>query len=284
MKAFLKQLNWPTLISCLALLLAPNEGLAFPPAPDHILYGLVRDEWGTPLNIVGAEVFIDAAGAAAVRTRVSANLDPGMNYQLSVPMDSGIKPDLYKSGALTTAGEFRLKVKIGQTSYVPIEMMGNLSQIGRPGQSTRLDLTLGVDSDGDGIPDAWEQAIMAMYGGTLADITPDGDADGDGISNRNEFLAGTLPFDPADGFRLTLAELNDGNTTLEFMAVSGRTYTIEASMDLRVWNRVGFRVVTDGAAGPVQNNYQASEVRNIRVEIPLQPGTESYRYFKATVQ
>ena len=31
-------------------------------------------------------------------------------------------------------------------------------ELGKPSETTRLDLTLGEDSDGDGLPDAWERA------------------------------------------------------------------------------------------------------------------------------
>ena len=71
-----------------------------------------------------------------------------------------------------------MKVQIGASVYLPMEMM--ISQpIGQPAGVTRLDLTLGVDSDGDGMPDAWELA----YGLDPNDPTDaDKDADGDGIA------------------------------------------------------------------------------------------------------
>ena len=51
---------------------------------------------------------------------------------------------------------FRLKVKIGSVTYLPIEM--KLSKaLGQAAQSTRLDLTLGEDSDNDGLPEAPER-------------------------------------------------------------------------------------------------------------------------------
>src|SRR4029434_45759 len=127
-----------------------------------------------------------------------------VNYRLEVPMDSGTAPDLYQPTALRPFFQYRLKVVIGQTVYLPIEMGGHFAQSGQPSQKTRIDLTLGVDSDGDGLPDAWEQALIAIYGGTLDSVWPQDDADGDGISNLDEYLAGTYAFDPSDGFRLTL--------------------------------------------------------------------------------
>lgn len=54
-----------------------------------------------------------------------------------------------------------------------------------------------VDSDGDGLPDFWEQRIVdADPGDTVAGIhqvLPGGDFDGDGLTNLSEYLYGTDP-------------------------------------------------------------------------------------------
>ena len=132
--------------------------------------------------------------------------------------------------------------------------------------------------------DAWEQALIDIYGGTLASINPNDDTDGDGISNLDEYLAGTYAFDPSDGFRLSLVGLNAGNSQLEFLAIRGRNYTIQSSSNLQQWTSLGFRVVTGGVAGALQNNYQAKDVRLLKVEVPFQIGAETNRYFRAIVQ
>jgi hypothetical protein len=259
---------------------------AFPPAPHHTLYGLVRDQWGDPMNVAGAEVFMEITGARGAATTLSPALAPGVNYRLLVPMDAGTAPDLYKDTALATSFPFRLRVKIGQTTYLPIEMTVQPAQIGQPAQSTRLDLTLGEDTDGDGLPDAWERALIAALGGNLAlaAIRPNDDADGDGISNLNEYLAGTYAFDPSDGFSLTLVGFNAGASVLEFLALRGHTYAIESSFDLKQWAPVQFRLTSEGPSAPARDNYLASDARVLRVEVPFQSGGQTNRYFKARVQ
>jgi len=267
--------------SLLGLLLAA-DALAYPPAPDHEFYGMVRNEWGDPIDVSGAKVFVVSTNGASATAPVAASTQPGLNYRLIVPMDSARSPkiDFTSGGSLRQNQPFQLKVKIGTITYLPIEMV--LSRpIGDPAGVSRLDLTLGVDSDGDGLPDAWELA-NGLNPNDPNDAN--GDADGDGISNRNEYLAGTYAFDPNDGFRLSLVEVNEGRSQLEFLTIRGRTYTIHASSNLQQWTPLGFRVVTGGVAGALQNNYQATDVRLLKVEVPFQSGAETNRYFRAIVQ
>src|SRR5260221_280794 len=155
-------------VACfVACVLISASAFAFPPAPHHKLYGLVRNQWGDPINVADAQVFLETTNGPGVVTTLSPGVDPGSNYQLIVPMDAGTAPDLYAPTALKPSFPFRLRVKIGQVTYLPIEMAVTYSQIGQPAQSTRLDLTLGEDTDGDGLPDAWEYALIAALGGNL---------------------------------------------------------------------------------------------------------------------
>jgi hypothetical protein len=65
-----------------------------------------------------------------------------------------------------------------------------------------LDLFLGVDSDGDGLPDFWEQLLVdGDFTGNLLDITdvdPLGDLDNDGMTNLQEFMLGTYALGAGD--------------------------------------------------------------------------------------
>ena len=259
--------------------------LAYPPAPDHMYYGLVRDEWGEPIDINGARIFIQSTNAAGSSAPVAISTEPGINYRLIAPMDSGRSLKICPSPVtrLLQDQPFQLRVQIGAISYLPIEMvMPRL--IGEPAGLTRLDLTLGVDSDGDGLPDAWEQMLIDMYGGTLADINPDDDTDGDGISNLDEFLAGTHAFDPLEGFRLSILEVVNNNSRLELLVIRGRNYSLQSSYDLQQWTPVSFRVLSGGVPGPLVSDYQSFEVENLRVEVPFATGAETNRYFRALAQ
>ena len=282
-------LRAPQLLGLLLLattcLLLPAH--AFPPTPHHVIHGTVRDEVGDPLSLSLAQVFLETTNGVTITCSVQPDVLPGENYRLVVPMDSGAAADPYKPIALRATTPFRLKVKIGTTTYLPLEMAGNLANLGKPSASTLLNLTLGVDSDGDGLPDAWEYALIQMLGGglTLADITPNGDADGDGISNYNEYVAGTYAFDPQDGLRLSLVGGTTAAPLLEFLAIGGRTYSLYASTNLQSWTAVQFRIPANGPGAALMPSYPATGVGLLRVEPALPAGvpTTSY-FFKAKVQ
>ncbi len=259
---------------------------AFPPAPHHLVYGLVRDEQGNPLRSPGAHVWLEAEGAVLVSAPVEADPEPGVNYRLTIPLDSGVTADLYTPTALRPTVPFRMRVRVGNTTYLPIEMTGAANLFTRPGESSRVDLTLGVDSDGDGLPDAWEWALIAALGGgkTLADIRPEDDADGDGLSNLQEYLAGTYAFDPVDGFALNIVSTSGGRSLLEFTAIRGRTYTIQASEDLQSWWPVEFSLSTDAATVPARQAYQATDTRVLRPRVgPFEESEAPPRFFKLIV-
>ncbi len=263
----------------LALLL-PLPVLAFPPAPHHTLFGMVRDEYGTPLNVQDAELIFETLSGSKLTTTVIPNLEPGANYRLLVPMDSGVTADAYKPTAMKPTAAFRIKVRIGNRIYLPMEMSGDFSQLGSPGRSTRLNLTLGEDTDGDGLPDAWERLINS----DLSKVRPGDDADGDGLSNVNEYLAGTYALDPSEGFNLTIKGFNNGAPVLEFLAVKDHTYTVLGSADLKTWAPLTFRVPAEGAEAAARGTYSATDVRPLQVEVVTATGQPAPKFFRLMAQ
>lgn len=253
---------------------------AFPPAPHHLIFGTIRDELGNPLAAGAAQVILETT--SGVRTLGGVrNHGSGVNYHLAISMDAGITSKLYKPTALRPFAPFKIKVRIGREIYVPIEMTSDLSKLGVPGKETRIDLTLGIDADGDGLPDAWERALLRKTGGQgLDSIKPEGDLDGDGVSNLNEYLAGTYAYDPKDGFSLRILEVEGAESIVEFVAVAGRTYTILGSADLGNWAPISFRLGSDSQP---RNSLQSTAVTLIRASVADKVGEESMRFFKLMV-
>lgn len=261
-------------------LLPSTLALAFPPSPHHLFYGMVRDEYGTPINDPEAIVVLETVGGVHLKGAIVPGLEPGVNYRLTAPMDSGLSSDLYKPTALRPQAPFLIKVVIAGVVYLPIEMTGDYSQLGKPGKRTLLNLTLGEDSDGDGLPDAWER----MINGDLSKVGPNEDSDGDGLSNLNEYLAGTFAFDPEDGFTLEIAGVNNGRPALEFTALRGRSYTIMGSSNLKDWSPVTFRIPAEGEDAPARTGYTSTDVRLVRVEVDESSTGASGGFFKLIVQ
>jgi hypothetical protein len=261
------------------LLLTTLGALAFPPAPPHVLYGTVRDEMGTPFALSNARIILEATNGVTLTADLANDPEPGVNYRLIVPVDSGIAPDLYKPTALKPQVGFKLRVQVGNTVYLPIEMLGSFRNLGRPAEKTRMDLTLGVDADGDGLPDAWEQLMIAMIGGglNLATLTPNGIAP-NGLSWYANYIAGTFPWDPEDGFRLTPSATAAG-PRLDFQVISGRTYTLEGSTNLAAWQPVLFRMAGAAPGSPVESSYRATDYRLLQVDPALPPGPPASAWF-----
>ncbi len=94
----------------------------------------------------------------------------------------------------------------------------------------RLNLQRILDSDGNTLPDWWEKEHFNQYTGG----DPDADPDGDGRSNRDEFLASTLPLDASSVLRTVSAirAAGTGHFTLQWQSVPGKTYRIVYNDDL----------------------------------------------------
>ncbi|MCZ7636013.1 MAG: hypothetical protein M5U12_08230 [Verrucomicrobia bacterium] len=78
-----------------------------------------------------------------------------------------------------------------------------------------------TDLNANGLADWWEREY---FGDTTVD--PGADPDADGHSNREEYLAGTDPTDPASCLRLTVL-FPPPDAYVGFEAVPGRTYVVE---------------------------------------------------------
>ena len=262
------------------------SALAFPPTPHHEVRGMVRDEQGNPLVAPNATVVLETGGAVLSTTQVRTTPTADGNYRMVIPMDGGARETAYSPKAMFPAVPFRLKVRIGAQTFVPIQMSGTATLMSRPAGRASLDLTLGLDSDGDGLPDAWERSLLAALRrrGTLADIKPDGDDDGDGISNLNEYLAGTYAFDPKDGFVVEMKAMEAGLPVLEFLAIQGRTYSVEGSADLKDWKRTTFALSGEVAGSEVRDSYAAAEVAPTRVRVAPLAGGEAFRFFRVMVR
>jgi hypothetical protein len=88
-----------------------------------------------------------------------------------------------------------------------------------------------IDTDGDGLPDEWEQAYgLNPLVGTGADGA-DGDPDNDGLTNLQEYQAGTDP--RALSVVIARTTLAAGGLHLAFNGVAGKSYAVHYRDSLR---------------------------------------------------
>ena len=86
-----------------------------------------------------------------------------------------------------------------------------------------------VDSDGDGMPDAYE---IANGFNPLDRADGAADADADGLTNAEECAAGTLPRDGTSALRVTVQAGPGGTMIVRFNALANRAYTVQFRDDL----------------------------------------------------
>ena len=99
-----------------------------------------------------------------------------------------------------------------------------------------------VDTDSDGLPDAWE----LLYGTNPAVDDADADPDGDGRSNAGERAAGTDPLNAASALELTSVSGDSSSLAITWTSVPGKTYQVETSEDLLAWTGVGAPITASG--------------------------------------
>jgi hypothetical protein len=106
------------------------------------------------------------------------------------------------------------------------------------------------DSDGDGLPDSWEQ----QYFGTPTAGNPNADSDGDGMNNLQEYQAGTHPLSAISRLRISPLSVSKigGTMTFQFSAVSNRTYTVHQANSL---SGNSWTVLTTVAASPTNRTH-----------------------------
>ena len=123
----------------------------------------------------------------------------------------------------------------------------------RPGGTTApfsVDVSLS-DSDNDGLPDAWEQTVVAADPddqiASIADVAPDGDPDGDGSDNVTEYIARTDPLDADSLFKASCSVGEGGEIIVRWPSVAGRFYQLYRCEQMgHVWVPIGPRQAGTG--------------------------------------
>lgn len=259
---------------------------AYPPAPNYTIYGVVRDQVGATLNVVGAEIILLKNNVEIGRAPIFNDLRLDSNYELNIRIDQTRDATrVYSTKAVAPQGVYSLKVTLNGQDFYPIEASGTL-RVGNGGERVRLDLNLGADINRDGLPDAWQEWVLYQSGrrpGTagwdINLITKDGDFSGDGISNYLKYLAGTYNGDITQRFELRLTNKSATVVSFAFYGITGKVYGIEQSTDLKTWTAVAFSLSPGGAT---VNLHKATAVGVLPVFTAVVAGES--RFYRLTVR
>jgi hypothetical protein len=103
----------------------------------------------------------------------------------------------------------------------------------------------GLDQNGDGMSDIWQQKYSVPSADSDLDYT------GTGLTNRQKSLLGLNPRDPKAGFRLDILKDTASNQLrLQLPTVYGKRYQIESSNDLQSW--ISLNSAMTGTDGTVE--------------------------------
>jgi hypothetical protein len=218
--------------------------------PSAIVYGQVRDAYGVRLQS-GADVSCFLGTGEVARTVVGPN-PAGLNYKLSLDVHD---PVAAIPGEVKPGDTIQIRVKMANV-YQPL--IGN-STFPAPGDGSahRADFILGTDADGDGLPDAWEQMVIANSGGVvtnLAGVGPGKDLDGDGMTDDQEFWYGSFAFLPGDALEFDRMKKLKDRSSFSFLTVLGASYVVESSPVLKppVWTQASIALSELDAPAPIE--------------------------------
>ncbi len=121
------------------------------------------------------------------------------------------------------------------------------------------------DSDGDGMPDAWETRF-GLDPHSPADAAADPDEDG--ANNLAEYFADTVPTNAQSVFRISAIALG-GGVNVGFVSATSRLYSLETRLSLATgaWSAVAGRTNVPGGAGAMWLDDPAATGRFYRVRV-----------------
>ena len=215
--------------------------------------GTFRSRYGTMAEHLGRYSGRLSDGGGRLRL-VDPQGDPVFDFELN---DQWVPPADGDGYSMVLRSESLLAFEID----TPAAWIASAAPEGSPGQpDLASDVGPGTDSDHDGLGDLWELTFF----GSLQPRADD-DFDGDGASQREEFLAGTVPTDPSDHPRLeALPSRFDGNPVLRFPRRGARSYRVQFQEALPTTQPPGWRELMEfpAEASPLPGEFRDLSTTN----------------------
>ncbi len=249
------------IVMLIVWLCAPRGGKAQGiPEPGLVMYGMIQNVDGTNVARLTAGTLTclvqSNGGPVVTLTTNLQNINDQFSYLLVVPFETRVIGFGLSSGVLelTSGGmTFTRQAQInGRTArfVTPTQTSFTFASADR-GKLERVDLNVAIpfpDSDGDGLPDWWENQHFA------GNANPNADPDGDGYTNMQEYLAGTDP-NNANSF-LSFTNINaqtNGTYLLTWPSISNKTYSVYRSATLTT-NLAGFYLIASNVLATPPTN------------------------------
>ena len=197
---------------------------------DRDFYGNTDDVMQVSLQ--DRDLNTDPLLAESVMVHLSSDTDE-TGFDLTL-VEAGTNSDMFVSSAVSGNPSFtfgisepvNLKIRVREGDAVSVSYADALPA----GTRTAKAQFSVYDSDGDGLPDWWEREMFGGYG------FADGSTDFDEDESRDwtEYRAGTDPKDRESFFHIFDVEVMlPDSVMLRWSSVSGKSYSIQKSIDLR---------------------------------------------------
>lgn len=128
----------------------------------------------------------------------------------------------------------------------------------------------GLDQDGDGLPDWWEDRYDLDPLQALGQDGSEGDPDGDGVTNRDEFWSGSDPRSATSRLEFLRVENQEGAWRLVFPSAVGRRYTLLESTNAvpAQWRAIDSMVATGEVSAFTPPKGFTETGRYYRLQVP----------------
>lgn len=240
--------------------------------------GQAIDGYGWPYQS-DADVILRSETNELTRYSIDGQISPGINFMLYLNLDDNRTTNRYASGTVVTGMPINIIIRdtYGQKTIMESNAVPAISD---PGTVTLINITAGTDSDGDGLPDLWEQELVDFSAGAYTNITdvhPEDDFDGDGFSNGEEYYCGTFAFLDYDYFYIDrIGNQENGRFKVDFITVPGKTYQLQTCTNLiaESWSTCPYSPTADGA---LTTDAAIGNGNRIYMYIPFSTGSHMMR-------